>query len=80
MFRYRCADCGEFDELATVSDIVRCPFCEKSAEKIFTPTVNVVIPAYMSAGSSGRYESFFASESTQAKLKSGEWEIDKSDE
>lgn len=80
-FDYKC-QCGKAFEVFyapgyPAKDKAECQ-CGKEAERVFTPTTQMIIPQYMRAQShseTSRYDKWFNSESTQKKLKSGDYRI-----
>ena len=79
-FTFKCERCGDFDEVVpSVRDSVDCPTCGGRAMRVFTPCANTLVPGYMKASNDdSRYRAWFNSDATQAKIRSGQLEIDRS--
>lgn len=73
-YRFECPKCGEFENVLGMSDGPPwdCPACHgPNVRKLIARLAGIKMPAE----SSPRYEQWFRSEETQAKLRRGEFEI-----
>jgi len=80
IFTFKCR-CGEFDDLAPLdAKTADCPKCGKAAKRLFSPTENIHIPAYMSAlgsGSSERQAVYLKSERHRKNRAKQEMDVEK---
>jgi putative FmdB family regulatory protein len=79
-FTFKCR-CGEFDDLVpSGAKSAPCPKCGKDSKRLFSPTENIHIPAWMSAlgsGSSERQAEYLKSDRHRKNRAKQEMDVEK---
>lgn len=71
-FTYTCAECGAYDDIVpTAESPSECPKCGAVGHREFSPTSNILIPAWMKAGADESHSRWVNSPEVQQGLKDG---------